>query len=109
MTSTRIAPTSNNILIRIDSPPAKTAGGLYVPQTVQAKEQKKTARGTVLAVGPGKPNPKWPGEVLPIDPRIRVGAQVIFNLFKGQDVPDWENCRLIDDGDVTAILEVQET
>lgn len=50
--TTRLKPLEDRVLILPDKAPAKTESGLYIPDTVQDKLQ--PARGTVVAVGPGR-------------------------------------------------------
>lgn len=52
MTTTKIRPFEDRVLIRPDQAPKMTETGLYIPDNVQEKLQ--PARGTVIAVGPGK-------------------------------------------------------
>lgn len=50
--TTTLKPLEDRILILPDKPPSKTDSGLYIPETHQEKHQ--PARGTVVAVGPGR-------------------------------------------------------
>ncbi|HEY8379620.1 MAG TPA: co-chaperone GroES, partial [Nannocystis sp.] len=49
MTSTKVRPLNDRVLVKRMSEEEKTAGGLYIPDS--AKE--KPARGEVIAAGPG--------------------------------------------------------
>ncbi len=49
---TTLQPLEDRIIIQPDKPPAKTDSGLIIPDSVQDKMQ--PARGTVVAVGPGR-------------------------------------------------------
>lgn len=50
--TTTLKPLEDRILILPDKPPSKTDSGLFIPETHQEKHQ--PARGTVVAVGPGR-------------------------------------------------------
>lgn len=52
MTTTKIRPFEDRVLIKPDQAPKMTDTGLYIPDNVQEKLQ--PARGIVMAVGPGK-------------------------------------------------------
>ncbi len=46
-----LTPINTNILIRLDSPPAKTAGGLHLPDMAKKNKPNESAWGLVVAVG----------------------------------------------------------
>ncbi|MBO0936821.1 co-chaperone GroES [Fibrella sp. HMF5335] len=52
---TRLLVVGDRVLIKPTSPTDRTSSGLYLPPTVQEKEQ--VQRGTVIKVGPGYPIP----------------------------------------------------
>jgi len=64
-----------------------TAGGIILPDTAQ----EKPAKGTVLAVGPGKTLDN--GKKAPVD--IKVGEIVLYGKYSGTEVTvvEWEGLR----------------
>lgn len=50
--TTSLKPLEDRVLILPDKAPSKTDSGLYIPESAQDKMQ--PARGTVVAVGPGR-------------------------------------------------------
>lgn len=58
----------------------KTAGGLYIPDTVSMEES--YIEGKVLSVGPGKKDKK--GRLRPLD--VRIGDRVLFLQYAGTKI-----------------------
>ena len=77
-----IKPLGNRILIK-RSKPAVTKGGLYLPQSAQAKPKE----GKVVAVGPGKSNEE--GKAQPVN--VKVGDQILFSSYAGVEVKTEHN------------------
>lgn len=75
-----LKPLADRVLVEVDVEESKTAGGILIPDTAQKKSQK----GTVLAVGPGKVLDN--GERLPID--VAVGERVLFAKYSGVDIEE---------------------
>ena len=75
-----LKPLADRVLVEVDAEESKTAGGILIPDTAQKKSQK----GTVLAVGPGKVLDN--GERLPID--VAVGDRVLFAKYSGVDIEE---------------------
>lgn len=75
-----LKPLADRVLVEVDGEESKTAGGILIPDTAQKKSQK----GTVLAVGPGKVLDN--GERLPID--VAVGDRVLFAKYSGVDIEE---------------------
>ena len=75
-----LKPLADRALVEVDVEESKTAGGILIPDTAQKKSQK----GTVLAVGPGKVLDN--GERLPID--VAVGDRVLFAKYSGVDIEE---------------------
>ncbi|KXB92110.1 chaperonin GroS [Veillonellaceae bacterium DNF00626] len=75
-----LKPLADRVLVEVDVEESKTAGGILIPDTAQKKSQK----GTVLAVGPGKVLDN--GERLPID--VAVGDRVLFAKYSGVDIEE---------------------
>jgi chaperonin GroES len=74
------SPTDDRIVIERVGVSNRTAGGLYIPDTVSDSE--KPNRGRVLAVGPGHRDKK--GRLRPLD--VQEGDLVIFDRYAGSEV-----------------------
>ena len=72
-----LKPLADRVLIEVDVEETKTAGGILLPDTAQKKSQK----GTVIAVGSGKVLDN--GERLPFE--VAVGDRVLFAKYSGVD------------------------
>lgn len=70
-----IQPLSDRLVVRVEGPSERTAGGLYIPGTVEDRPN----QGEVLACGPGAKGRK--GNLRPLD--VRVGDRVLFNNYAG--------------------------
>lgn len=75
-----LKPLADRVLIEVDVEESKTAGGILIPDTAQKKSQK----GTVLAVGPGKLLDN--GQRQAID--VAVGDRVLFAKYSGVDIEE---------------------
>ena len=91
-----ISPTYDRVLLEFDEPECKTAGGLFIPDKVQAasKQEQGVARfATILAVGPGRFYRKLPGVRRPmtLKPGDRVACPPLnFPITMGtKRVTDW--------------------
>jgi len=73
-----IQPLADRILVVVDRPEEKTAGGLIIPGVASPKPN----RGKVLALGSGRRGRR--GQVRPLD--VRVGDFVIFPEYVGTTV-----------------------
>lgn len=71
-----VTPLGDRLLIFVEAPPEKTAGGLYIPSTADAT---RPTRGKVVAKGMGRRNKK--GQVRPLD--VTVGDFVLFPDYAG--------------------------
>ena len=74
-----LKPLSDRIVIRREAAEAKSFGGIILPEAAQKKPQ----RGTIVAVGPGKPNKKT-GVPMPLT--LKVGDSVLFTSWAGDEV-----------------------
>lgn len=85
----------------------RTESGLYIPETVKAKEQEAVRKGKVLSVGPGMTIAS--GEV--IKPKIDIGETILYQPYAKSEVEvdgkklhiiRWEDvdARWIDDNEV---------
>ena len=75
-----LKPLADRVLIEVDVEETKTAGGILLPDTAQKKSQK----GTVIAVGSGKVLDN--GERLPSE--VAVGDRVLFAKYSGVDIEE---------------------
>lgn len=73
-----ITPLEDRIVISIQKPEEKTAGGIIIPGSASERPN----RGKVLAVGTGRRTKK--GKVRPLD--VQVGDEVVYPSFAGTTV-----------------------
>ncbi|MCI5836449.1 MAG: co-chaperone GroES [Veillonellaceae bacterium] len=93
-----LKPLADRVLIKVVEAEEKTKGGILLPDTAQKKSQ----RGEVLAVGPGKVAEN--GNRIPLD--LKVGDKVLFARYAGTDIEDNdEQFLLIAERDVLAVIE----
>ncbi|MDR3183026.1 MAG: co-chaperone GroES [Planctomycetaceae bacterium] len=90
-----LKPLDDRIVVQPLEAEAKTAGGLYLPDTAKEKPQ----RGTVIAVGPGK--------ILDSGNRaelsVSVGDEVIYGKYSGSDIEvDGQEIKILRETDVLA-------
>lgn len=94
-----LRPLSNNVLIKRDKPEEKTKGGLILPDQAQTKPR----RGTIVAVGPGKLNPKT-GAREPIE--LKKGQAVLFESYGCDDLAEFgEGVVMVDASSVMAEVD----
>lgn len=93
-----LKPLADRVLIKVVEAEEKTKGGILLPDTAQKKSQ----RGEVLAVGPGKVAEN--GTRIPLD--LKPGDKVLFAKYAGTDIEDNnEQFLLIAERDVLAVIE----
>lgn len=87
------------VLVRPNEAKAKTAGGLYLPDTVVEKDQHATTEGAVIDISPVAFSYEHNA------PRPVVGSVVIFQRYAGLRVTgnDGVEYRLLNDKDVVAV------
>jgi len=71
----KLRPLQDRVLIRRVEPEAKTAGGIFIPDTAQEKPME----GEVVAIGPGARDVD--GKLHPLD--VRTGDRVLFSKWSG--------------------------
>lgn len=92
-----LKPLADRVLVKVDEEETKTAGGILLPDTAQKKSQK----GTVLAVGSGKVLDN--GTRLPFE--VKVGDRVLFAKYSGVDIEEQGvKYLLLSERDILAIL-----
>lgn len=77
-----IRPIRDHVLVRPDAVPTLTAGGLHIPQTVNADNPNYyTMTGTVIACGKGVHD----GETFkPV--QVKAGDRVVFSRYAGKQI-----------------------
>ena len=84
--------------IRRVEPEVKTAGGIFIPDTVQEKPME----GEVVAVGPGMRNEA--GKLHPLD--VKGGDRVLFGKWSGTEVKlDGEELMIMKETDIMGVLD----
>ncbi len=73
-----LTPLDDRLLVAVDGPAEKTAGGIIIPGTVAERPE----QGTIVASGRGRRNKK--GQVRPLD--VGVGDKVLFAKYAGTKV-----------------------
>jgi len=86
------------VLIRRVEPEAKTAGGIFIPDT----EQEKPMEGEVVAVGFGVRDQN--GKLHPLD--VKSGDHVLFGKWSGNEVKlDGEDLMIMKETDIMGVLD----
>lgn len=87
-----IKPLADRVLVEPAAAEEKTAGGIYIPDTAKEKPQK----GTVVAVGNGKPD-----EPL----TVKVGDAVLYGKYAGTELNyEGKDYLIMRESDLFAIL-----
>lgn len=73
-----VKPLGDRVFIKISEKEEKTAGGIYLPDTVKEKPQ----IGEIAAVGPGKLDDKGVRQAL----EVKVGDKVLYSKYAGTDI-----------------------
>src|SRR5258708_28366079 len=94
----RLRPLQDRVLIRRVEPEAKTAGGIFIPDTAQEKPME----GEVVAVGPGVRDEG--GKVNPLD--VKSGDRVLFGKWSGTEVKlDGEDLMIMKEADIMGVID----
>ena len=101
-----IKPSEYKCLVRPDKVEEKTKGGIIVPQTQRDRDQHAVTTGTLIAISPlafGYED----DEEINADWRPRVGDRIVYGKYLGSEIEgkDGETYRLINDRDISAVLE----
>jgi len=78
MSSNKIRPLDDRVVVEPLEAAEKTAGGILLPDTAKEKPQ----RGRVLAVGPGKVRDTGERSAL----SVAVGDEVIYGRYSGNEI-----------------------
>jgi len=93
----KLRPLQDRVLIRRVEPEAKTAGGIFIPDTAQEKPME----GEVVAAGPGVRDDN--GKLHPLE--VRSGDRVLFGKWSGSEVKlDGEELIIMKESDIMGVI-----
>lgn len=99
----KIEPVSHFVLIQLQPTEKITAGGIYVPDTVQDVQQRAATLGTIRAIGPQA----WK-DIGDGSPWAKVGDVVCFPRYSGVSVDPVvggeENLVIMNDEDLRGVV-----
>jgi len=94
----KLRPLQDRVLIRRVEPEAKTAGGIFIPDTAQEKPME----GKVVAVGPGTRDDA--GKLQPLE--VKAGDRVLFGKWSGTEVKlDGEDLMIMKEADIMGLID----
>ena len=94
----RLRPLQDRVLIRRAEPEARSAGGIFIPDTAQ----EKPVEGEIVAVGPGAR--RKDGAIAPMD--VKPGDRVLFAKWSGTAVKhDNEELMIMNEADIMGVLD----
>lgn len=97
----KVKPLNNRVFVERIFEDERTKSGLFIPE--QAKE--RPMRGTVIAVGEGKPLDD--GTIRPA--RVKVGDTVLFGKYAGSEIKVLgKDCLILIEDDLFAIVEEEQ-
>jgi chaperonin GroES len=92
MSDINVKPLADRVLVEPAPAETKTVSGIIIPDTAQEKPQK----GTVIAVGPGKPNEPM---------TVKVGDTVLYGKFAGTELKlEGKDLMIMRESDIYAIV-----
>jgi chaperonin GroES len=92
-----IRPLQDRVIVERMDALAKSAGGLFIPDTAKEKPQE----GKVTAVGAGKRNKD--GTIIPMD--VKTGDRILFTKYAGNDVTvDGKEYFILREEDILGVL-----
>lgn len=102
MVEYRVRPLGHRVLVKPDEVKSRTAGGLFLPDTVREMEKQGTALGRLVAIGINAWRSFDTGE-----PWAALGEHVYFAKYGGQLIktPDNQDFRVLNDEDLTSVLD----
>jgi len=93
-----LRPLQDRVLIRRVEPEVKTAGGIFIPDSVQEKPME----GEVIAVGPGARDES--GKLQPLE--LKAGDRVLFGKWSGTEVKiDGQELLIMKESDIMGVIE----
>ena len=94
----KLRPLQDRVLIRRVEPEAKTAGGIFIPDTAQEKPME----GEIVAVGPGIRDEA--GKLHALD--VKKGDRILFGKWSGTEIKlDGEELIIMKESDVMGVIE----
>ena len=88
----KIKPLADRVLVEPAPAEEKTAGGIIIPDTAKEKPQ----RGTVVAVGKGKPDEPM---------TVKAGDSVLYGKYSGTEISvEGHDYLIMKESDIFAIL-----
>ncbi len=94
----KFRPLHDRVVVRRVTPQEKSAGGIFIPDTVKEKPME----GEVIAVGPGARNEQ--GVLVPLD--VKAGDHVLFGKWSGSEVKlDGEELLVMKESDLMGVLD----
>jgi chaperonin GroES len=98
MTTTKVQPLFDNVLIKPLEGEEKTASGIVLPDSVKEKPQ----IGQIVAVGPGGTDDKGN----PIKMQVKVGQKVMYKKWGGNEVKvKGQEWMIVEQKDILAVVE----
>ncbi len=97
-TALKLKPLGDRVIIDpLEDEAAKSAGGIFIPDTAKEKPQK----GKVVAAGPGRTTDE--GKVLPLP--VKAGDTVIYSKYAGTEYKqDGKEYLIVREADILAIV-----
>lgn len=87
-----IRPLHDRVIVKSAEAETKSAGGIIIPDTAKEKPQK----GTVMAVGTGKPDEPM---------TVKVGDTVLYGKYAGTEISmDGDDYLIMRESDILAIV-----
>jgi chaperonin GroES len=94
----KLRPLQDRVLIRRVESEAKTAGGIFIPDTAQEKPME----GEIVAVGPGTRDKD--GKLHVLD--VKNGDRVLFGKWSGTEVKlDGEDLMIMKETDIMGVVD----
>ena len=92
MSTAKIQPLADRVLVRPDSAEEETKGGIIIPNTAKERPQ----RGKVLAVGKGKKDEPM---------TVKTGDSVLFGKYSGTEINfEGDDVLIMKESDIYAIV-----
>jgi chaperonin GroES len=94
---TKLQPLGDRLLVKVVEKEAKTAGGIFLPDTAQ----EKSLVGEVTAIGPGARNDSGDR----VASEVKVGDQVMYSKYAGTEIKiDSIDYLLLSEKDILAVV-----
>ena len=96
LSTTKVAPLSDRVVVKSLEETEQMRGGLYIPDTAKEKPQ----QGEIIAVGPGRYEKD---KRVPME--LKVGDKVLYGKYSGSEVTiDNEQYLILRESDVLAVI-----